>query len=72
MIFIKKGKANSMIHFEAHFADVEHEIKSITSGYRFVLVYSLCSDKEIDFGVSNNDQIKQRVRVLDGSAKRKW
>ena len=36
------------MHYEAHFSDLEHEIKPVTSGYRFVLVYSLCSDGNID------------------------
>ena len=59
-----------MIHFEAHTADVEHEIKSVTSGYRFVLVYSLYSDKEIDFGVKYPRDI-QVPDICDGSVKYK-
>ncbi len=30
------------MHFTAHFADVEHEIKPVESGYRLVLIYLLC------------------------------
>ncbi len=58
-----------MIHFEAHTADVEHEIKSVTSGYRFVLVYSLYSDKEIDFRVKYVNYPSDIGLPVDGSAK---
>jgi len=30
------------IHFAAHYADAEHEVTEIKSGYRLALVYSLC------------------------------
>ncbi len=29
-------------HFVAHYADVEHEILEVKSGYRLALTYSLC------------------------------
>ncbi len=35
-------KAASTPHFIAHYADVEHEILEVTSGYRVALTYSLC------------------------------
>jgi len=42
------------MHYAAHFSDLEHEIKPVTSGYRFVLVYSLCSVGKIDDHISHN------------------
>lgn len=35
-------KAADRPHFIAHYADVEHEILEVTSGYRVALTYSLC------------------------------
>jgi len=34
-------KAPYAIHFAAHYADAEHEVTEIKSGYRLTLVYSL-------------------------------
>lgn len=39
-------------HYMCHYADCEHEVKPITSGYRVVLVYSLCLTAGVT-GVSN-------------------
>ena len=36
------GEALFNPHYAAHYADVEHELLKVTSGYRFVLAYSLC------------------------------
>jgi hypothetical protein len=38
-----KGSAQASLtsHFAVHFADVEHEVKLVTSGCRLVVVYSL-------------------------------
>jgi hypothetical protein len=38
----KEGKNEFDVYFAAHFADCEHELLPVTSGYRLVLVYSLC------------------------------
>jgi hypothetical protein len=38
----KQGKSQFSIYFAAHYADLEHELLEITSGYRVALVYSLC------------------------------
>ena len=38
----KTCKSPYSVHFAAHFADFEHEILKIKSGYRLTLVYSLC------------------------------
>lgn len=38
----KTGKNQYMIHFAAHYADLEHELLEVKSGYRIALVYSLC------------------------------
>ena len=37
-----KDKAQYSIHYAAHYADVEHEILEVKSGYRIALIYSLC------------------------------
>lgn len=36
------NKSAYEIHYAAHYADAEHEITEITSGYRLALVYSIC------------------------------
>lgn len=38
----KAGKNEFSIYFAAHYADLEHELLEVKSGYRLVLVYSLC------------------------------
>ena len=41
------GKAPFACHYAAHYADLEHELRTVTSGYRLALVYLLCSDSKI-------------------------
>eukprot|EP01043_Picozoa_sp_COSAG02_P056596 COSAG02_NODE_6731_length_3396_cov_2.181074_2_plen_932_part_01 len=36
------GSCGSQCHFAALYADVEHEVQPLKSGYRFALVYSVC------------------------------
>ena len=36
------GTSAGAHHFAAHYADLEHELLEVTSGYRLALVYSLC------------------------------
>lgn len=36
------GTAPYCCHFVAHYADCEHEVEAVQSGYRLALVYSLC------------------------------
>jgi hypothetical protein len=36
------GKSGYSAHYAAHYADLEHEIFEIKSGYRLVLIYNLC------------------------------
>ena len=38
----KSDKSRYSVHFAAHYADLEHELLEIKSGYRLALVYSLC------------------------------
>ncbi|KAI8895450.1 hypothetical protein BC833DRAFT_529451, partial [Globomyces pollinis-pini] len=38
------GQAAFASHFAAHYADVEHGLETVTSGFRFVLTYSLVWD----------------------------
>jgi hypothetical protein len=38
----KDGKSEFSVYFAAHYADLEHEILEVKSGYRLALVYSLC------------------------------
>lgn len=35
-------KAPYAVHFAAHYADAEHEVLKVKSGYRLALIYSLC------------------------------
>jgi hypothetical protein len=36
------GTAPFAVHYAVHYADAEHALEVVTSGYRLVLVYSLC------------------------------
>ncbi len=38
----KSGESQYHMHYAAHYADLEHEILTVTSGYRLVLTYNLC------------------------------
>jgi len=38
----KKGTAKTKCNYAVHYADAEHAVKPIESGYRLALVYSLC------------------------------
>ena len=38
----KSGKSQYYMHYAAHYADLEHEILTVTNGYRLVLTYNLC------------------------------
>ena len=55
VVYEQNGKSQKMIdfgqsegtrayahHFAAHFAELEHELLEVTSGYRLAIVYSLC------------------------------
>jgi hypothetical protein len=68
-------KAAHMPHFIAHYADVEHEILEVTSGYRVALTYSLCwqnngngTERQI-----SNESIPERIlRVFKKLSKRPY
>ena len=38
----KSGKSERATYYAAHFADLNHEVLEVRSGFRLVLVYSLC------------------------------
>ena len=38
----KENKNEFSMYFAAHYADLEHELLEVKSGYRLALVYSLC------------------------------
>jgi hypothetical protein len=38
----KERKNEFSIYFAAHYADLEHEVLTLKSGFRLALVYSLC------------------------------
>ena len=38
----KENKSKFSVQFAAHYADLEHELLEVKSGYRLALVYSLC------------------------------
>ena len=50
-----KGKSSELFHYAAHYADIEHEIREITSGYRIFLVYNLCWENENGHCLNTND-----------------
>lgn len=45
----KDGSARYSVHYTAHWADLEHELREVTSGYRLAIVYSLCWVTGISF-----------------------
>lgn len=52
---VSNNKAPIAMHFTAHYADLEHEIKPLLTGYRAALVYSLCSSDMINFNLNKPD-----------------
>ena len=52
------------MHFTAHYADLEHEIKPVTSGYRLAFVYSLCSNDKIALNLSKSEIANRLSDVL--------
>lgn len=57
-------KAAYSMHFTAHYADLEHELLEITSGYRLALVYSLCSSHSQNFFVRNDEASDQMSKII--------
>ena len=55
-------------HFVAHYADCEHEIQQVTSGYRVALVYSLCftgsAYQPMAADIANQTNLKRILRCL--------
>ena len=60
------GKAPYLVHFAAHYADLEHEILTVTKGYRLALVYSLCwvDDCETDSSSNSSSNNEEMVACL--------
>ena len=50
-----KGKSSNLVHYAAHYADLEHEILEVKSGYRTVLIYNLCWENGNGTCLSIND-----------------
>lgn len=46
---LASGKMATSMHFAAHYADLEHELREVKSGYRLAMVYSLCWAKGLFF-----------------------
>lgn len=48
------GKSAYSVYYAAHYADLEHELLEVKSGYRMVLIYNLCWKN--GNGISNNNE----------------
>ena len=58
----KDGNSEFSVHFAAHFADLEHEILEVKSGYRLAIIYSLCwSDAAREGSVISNGELTDEV-----------
>ena len=66
--------AQDCISYAAHYADLEHEIAELKSGYRVTLIYNLCcSERELNesaYDISSGlmDSMKQALDGLNQSA----
>ncbi|KAE8895242.1 hypothetical protein PF005_g24624 [Phytophthora fragariae] len=52
----KDGTAAYLPQFAVHYADAEHSLEQVTSGYRLVLVYSVCLPPTMRHLMRNHDQ----------------
>ncbi|EGZ25982.1 hypothetical protein PHYSODRAFT_487033, partial [Phytophthora sojae] len=50
------GTAAYLPHYAVHFADAEHSLEQVTSGYRLVLVYSVCLPPTMRHLMRSHDQ----------------
>lgn len=48
------GSAAYLPHYAVHYTDAEHALEKVTSGYRLVLVYSICLVPEMQYLLENN------------------
>jgi len=55
------GKSDIAMHFTAHYADLEHEIKPLLTGYRSALVYSLCASGIIDSNLNTKLELTNQL-----------
>ena len=55
------GKSDIAMHFTAHYADLEHEIKPLLTGYRSALVYSLCASGIIDSNLNTKLELTDQL-----------
>lgn len=63
---IKNGNSQYLTHYAAHYADLKHEILTVTSGYRLVLTYNLCwTQTQISYPRNEN-----RITRLNKSLKK--
>ena len=61
------AKDSNKIFYAAHYADVEHEILEVKSGYRLALVYNLCWLKGNAVNNFSNDDIASALDKLNRS-----
>ncbi|KAG7385221.1 hypothetical protein PHYBOEH_009113 [Phytophthora boehmeriae] len=50
------GTAAYLPHYAVQYADAEHALEKVTSGYRLVLVYSVCLPSEMHFLLEDRDK----------------
>ena len=65
----KLKKSAFLSHFVAHYADIEHEILEVKSGYRLALIYSLCweNGNGLNFDNINRKEFKSLFSQMRSS-----
>ncbi|OWZ02866.1 hypothetical protein PHMEG_00025503 [Phytophthora megakarya] len=52
----QEGTAEYLPHYAVHYADAEHALETVVSGFRLVLVYSICLPSTMRHLTRNHDQ----------------
>jgi len=70
----KTNKASCSVQYAAHYADLEHELLEIKSGYRLVLIYSLCwanggNENQFKNNVDKFMELKEPLENINSTGK---
>jgi len=57
------GLSSFKTHFAAHYADIEHKVEEVTTGYRLVVVYNICWNGNNGFAPSVT-QASDKIQFL--------
>lgn len=63
----ESGAAPFGVHYAVHYADAEHAVEPVTSGYRIVLVYSIClpdNMRDLHLTSTNNDDTNAKSETM--------